>query len=153
MTTRVVGIGNPLRGDDGIGVAVIGLLEMMPLPDDVEVVDAGQAGLALVGLMEDVDKVVLVDAVDMGGMPGDVTAFHLEDVLIEEEETDCSIHHARTGTAIRLANALGCLPLDVTVIGIQPGQMNWGAGLSSEVKRAVHQAASMIQKLVSDQKE
>ena len=70
MHTRVIGIGNPLRGDDGIGPAVAEMLKHERLPNTVEVIDGGEAGLGLVGLMEDAARVVLVDAAKMGIEPG-----------------------------------------------------------------------------------
>lgn len=151
MVTRIIGVGNVLRGDDGIASAVIALLANMSLPDQVEIFDAGQAGLALVGLLEGVDHVILIDAVDMARPPGDVVVFAPMDVLITPDQRGGNIHNARTETAIQMADALGCLPPCVNVVGVQPRQMGWGEGLSSEVELAVPRAAAVIQKLIFDQ--
>ena len=106
MGARVIGIGNPLRGDDGVGPAVVEALKRRGLPEGVEAVDGGQAGLGLVALMAG-------------------------------EALGCGVHGARVGVALRMAEALGCLPPDVKVVGVQPRQMGWGVGLSREVSQAL----------------
>lgn len=137
MRARVIGIGNPLRGDDGVGPAVVEALKRRGLPEGVEAVDGGQAGLGLVGLMEGADRVVLVDAAEMGAAPGAFRAFGPGEALVSREILGCGVHEARVGAALRVAEALGCLPPEVKVVGVQPKQMGWGVGLSREVSRAL----------------
>ena len=137
MKTRVIGIGNPLRGDDGVGPAVVEMLEEQAMPPDVDLIDGGQAGLGLVGLMEGADRVVLIDAAEMREEPGVSRLFDLSEVLIDDDDPGCSIHNARTGSALRMAKALGCLPSEVRIVGVQPKRMGWATGLSSEVSRAL----------------
>ena len=78
----VIGLGNPLRGDDGVGVRVAEALAEQALPDDVEVVDGGTQGLGLVNLMEGRQRVILVDAADMGKAPGEFVRFTLDEVRL-----------------------------------------------------------------------
>ena len=56
----------------------------------------------------------------------------------------CSIHSARAGTAVKMASALGCLPDEVTVVGVQPREMGWGTGLSPEVASAVPRVVKAV---------
>ena len=144
METRVIGIGNPLRGDDGIGPAAVEWVRREPLPDDIQILDGGEASLGLVGLMEDADRVVLVDAAEMGAEPGAVRVFDLSEVLLAEEGVDICVHSARTASAIRLAASLGCLPRELKFVGVQPKQMGWGIGLSPEVSRALPTVAKAV---------
>ena len=137
MRRRVIGVGNPLRGDDGAGPAVVEMLEDQAMPPDVDLIDGGEAGLGLVGLMEGADRVVLIDAAEMGEEPGATRVFDLSEVLIAADDPGCSIHNARTGSALRMAKALGCLPSEVRIVGVQPKRMGWATGLSSEVSRAL----------------
>ncbi|NBP80115.1 hydrogenase maturation protease [bacterium] len=62
MTTLVIGCGNPLRGDDAVGVNVVQRLQAHALPDGVRCVDAGTSGLEVVLLIQDADRVILVMA-------------------------------------------------------------------------------------------
>jgi len=144
LGTRVIGIGNPLRGDDGVGPEVIARIDSGFRPDGVETIDAGEAGLGLVGLMEDASRVVLVDAAEMGLPPGEFRVFGLDEVLLSEDTSGCSIHSARAGTAVKMASALGCLPDEVTVVGVQPREMGWGTGLSPEVASAVPRVVKAV---------
>lgn len=141
---RVIGIGNPLRGDDGIGPAVVDMLAREGLPDGVELIDGGEAGLGLVGLMEGAVRVVLIDAAEMGADPGAFRVFRLDEALVNAEMSGCSIHNARAGAAIQMANALGCLPPEVTVVGVQPGQMGWGMTFSPEVSRILRRVVEVV---------
>ena len=68
--TLLLGVGNPLRGDDGVGLAVVDWLQERGLPPDVVVVDGGTAGLELVLTLADYRRALIVDAVDMGRAPG-----------------------------------------------------------------------------------
>ena len=149
MRTRVIGIGNPLRGDDGVGPAVVEMLEGLAMPPDVDLIDGGEAGLGLVGLMEGADRVVLIDAAEMREEPGVCRLFDLSEVLIDDDDPGCSIHHARTGSALRMANALGCLPPEVKIVGVQPKRMDWGVGLSSEVSRGLPLILSTVLETLS----
>lgn len=143
-TTRVIGIGNPLREDDGVGPAAVARLQSLALPADVEVLDGGEAGLALVGLMEGVHRAVIVDAVRMGARPGEVRVFGLDEVRIAEELHGGGLHAARAGTALQMAEALGSLPPEVRVVGIQPKRTGWGPGLSPEVAAALPRVVDAV---------
>ena len=69
----ILGIGNILMGDEGIGSAVISTLETQPLPDNVVCLDGGTGGFHLLGPMMDADKIILIDATLDGNRPGTVT--------------------------------------------------------------------------------
>ena len=147
MKTRVIGIGNPLRQDDGAGPACVALLRQYPLPEDVEALDAGEAGLALVGLLADCDLAIVVDATRMGAPPGTVRRFGMDALRTGETELAEGVH-ARAGTALRMAKALGQLPSRVDLVGIEPESMGWGVGLSAVVERALIEALQTIQNLL-----
>ena len=144
MNIRVIGIGNPLRGDDGIGLAVVEALQRGRLPAGVEIIEGGEVGVGLIGLMEGADSVVLVDAAEMGLEPGAFRVFGLNEITVAGETLGCSAHEVRVGVALRMAEALECLPQDVKVVGVQPKQMDWGIGLSYEVSEALEKVAEAV---------
>ncbi len=136
--TLIVGLGNPLRGDDGVGVRVTQLLAERCLPGDLEVVDGGTQGLSLVNILEDRQRVIVVDAADMGRLPGEFVRFVLEEArLLGEEEGRFSVHGAGLHEALLLAQALGILPDQVVLFGVQPARVGWEVGLSPEVEAAL----------------
>ena len=143
----IIGLGNPLRGDDGVGVAVIEALGREKLAPSVKLVNAGQAGLGLVGILDTAERAVIVDCAEMGLPPGSVRTFGEDDIRVEAWSE--SVHNARAGTALEIARALGSLPSGTRIVGVQPGQMSWGLGLSSEISRAVPKAVKAVLDVLS----
>lgn len=140
--TLIIGLGNPLRGDDGVGVRVAQTLAAEALPPGVEVVDGGTQGLGIVNLMEGRRRVVLVDAADVGRSPGQFIRFTLDEahLLGDPDERDASsdqhlsVHAAGLRDALLLAQALKMLPDEVIIFGVQPANLEWDHALSPEVE-------------------
>jgi len=142
--TLVIGLGNVLRGDDGVGVRVIQALSAQPLAPDVEVVDGGTQGLGLVGLFEGRERIILVDAADVGKAPGQFVRFHLSEADLPGADEHLSIHAAGLRDALMLAQALKILPDRVIIYGVQPARLDWDSELSSEVRAAVPRLAAAL---------
>ena len=135
--TLIVGLGNPLRGDDGVGVRVAEALAAQPLPDGVEVIDGGTQGLGIVNLLENKKRVILVDAADIGKQPGELVSFDLNQAKLLGGGKQLSVHAAGLRDALLLAQALEILPDEVIIFGVQPASLEWDAGLSPQVKAAL----------------
>jgi hydrogenase maturation protease len=73
LKTLVLGLGNVLMGDEGIGVYVVRELEKLPLPPDVECLDGGTGGFTLLEPLESADRIILIDAANDGNPIGTVT--------------------------------------------------------------------------------
>ena len=71
--TLVLGLGNVIMGDEGIGVHVVRALEKLTLPDNVECLDGGTGGFILLEPLQAADHIILIDATDDGNPPGSVT--------------------------------------------------------------------------------
>ena len=144
--TLIIGLGNPLRGDDGVGVRVAQILGNRTLPDDVEVLDGGTQGLGIVNLMEGRQRVILVDAAEMGRSPGEFVRFELSEVHLlgdgvetasTPRDAHLSVHAAGLRDALALAQALQMLPPEVIIFGVQPLNLEWESALSSSVEAAL----------------
>ncbi|WP_432822275.1 hydrogenase maturation protease [Trichloromonas sp.] len=129
---RIIGIGNPLMGDDGIGIAAVERLRLLELPAGVEVIDGGTGGLTLLALMEGAQRVILVDAVDMGRAPGSIARFGLDDLLPADPETSFSLHASGALPALQLGRELGLLP-PLSLLGVQPTEIGPGMLLSAVI--------------------
>jgi len=140
----VIGLGNPLLGDEGIGVRVAEELRGLELPSGVDVIDGGTAGLGLISLMEGYQRVIIVDAADMGRPPGSVVRFTPTEVQFRTVEAPLSLHQIGLGGVLALAEALGISPGELVIIGVQPGQVEMGARLSPEVEGAIPQVIGMV---------
>ena len=144
----IVGVGNPLRGDDGVGVRLAEILAAQGLPDDIEVVDGGTLGLGLVNLMEGRRRVVIVDAADLGREPGEFAFLRLTQARLLGEERHLSVHGAGVREALLLAEALDSLPEDVLIVGVQPASMEWDTSLTPGVQAALpHITQAILEEL------
>jgi hydrogenase maturation protease len=138
----VLGLGNPLRGDDGIGPRVVEELVARRLPEGVAVLDAGAGGLDLLRMMEGWDQVVIVDAADVDAgrgqiAPGEFVRFTPEQARLRESSHAFSLHHAGLAEVLRLARALGRSLPSIIIFGMQPEDVGWGEGLSPNVEAAI----------------
>jgi hydrogenase maturation protease len=138
--TLVLALGNPLRGDDGIGPAVLEALSAEKnLPPDVTLLDGGTAGLETALLLEGYRRVIIVDAAEMGRAPGEWVRFTPAEAVLRAEDPALrgSLHSAGLGEALQLAGALDVLPDEVIIFGVQPLDTSYTAGLSEPLRSAV----------------
>lgn len=147
-----MGIGNPLRGDDGIGIQVLEMLRMSDLPDDVILLDAGTPGIGLVNHLQDWwqtggGQVTLVDAVCMGQIPGYWCRFSPKDVRFVSTAEPLSLHHIDLANSLALAEAIGVLPENIVIYGVEPACMDWKLGLSTPVSACL---PGLVQNILSD---
>ncbi len=158
MRSLIVGFGNPLRGDDGVGLAVLRLLESAVLPDGVRCADVGIGGVALVHeLQAGWDRLVIIDAVQRGGAPGTIYVLSPRlpdlDAMAPQERNDLLVdaHMAEPYSALVLAGALGVLPPEIHVVGVEaPETEELSLELSAAVARAVPLAARRVRELASE---
>jgi len=149
MRSLIVGFGNPLRGDDGVGLAALRELEGSLLPDGVQCADVGIGGMALVHeLQSGWDRLVIIDAVHRGGAAGTIYVLtpRFPDVaglgIDAKRELLVDAHMAEPYSAMLLADALGVLPPEIHVVGVEaPNTEELTLELSAAVQRAVPLAA------------
>ena len=139
----VLGVGNILLRDEGVGVHVVRALEDRPLPADVELLDGGTAALDLLNAIADRKKVIVVDAVRGGGEPGDIYRFHPEDAPPEAAQS-VSLHQVDLLETLTSAELLGCAPQEVVIFGIEPKELDWGLDLSPEVAAVVPRVIELV---------
>lgn len=157
MKVLVAGVGNLLRGDDGFGVVVAERLLEQGAPRQVRVLDIGIGGIHLVQeLLDPVDALVVVDAVDLGRPPGTVLVIRpdVRDVtalpLARRRDELADMHYATPERAFMLARGLGVLPAATWVVGCQPADAErLGEGLSPAVAAVVNTAAAEVRQLVT----
>ena len=149
MHTRVLGLGNTILRDDGVGVVVArevaAWLAQRKRPRSVEVVEAEMAGFALLELLAGCERVIIVDAVDLPG----VAAGELIEIDPEGLRTSPrlrSVHEMDLPTALALGRQLGHpMPSDVQVLGIQAADMRtFGEELTPAVAAAVPAAVAAV---------
>ena len=144
---RVVGIGNPWRGDDAAGLAAAGHLRGT-LPDGVDLLEREGEPTALIDAWEGADALWLLDAVSSGATPGTVHRLDAGDRELPADLFRVSSHHLGLADAIELARAVGRLPARVVVYGIEAASFEIGSGLTPEVAAAAVQAADAVREEV-----
>lgn len=142
--TVVIGLGNPLMGDDGLGIAVARrLLARRDLPEDVQVVDGGTWGLNLLPVIEDAQRVVLVDAIDVAAPPGTLVRLSRER-LPKYLATKISPHEVDLLDVLALAELRRTLPDDTTAIGLQPQTVALGDRLSPLIEERLEELVAAV---------
>lgn len=131
--TLVIGLGNPIMGDDGLGLAALERLEReWRLPPAVRLVDGGTWGMRLLPLIEQAEAVLLLDAIDAGRAPGSL-------IVLARDEVPRVLGHKLSSHQVDLAEVLavgelrGTIPARLAALGIQPARVEMSTTLSAEV--------------------
>ncbi|MHB8120821.1 MAG: HyaD/HybD family hydrogenase maturation endopeptidase [Desulfuromonadaceae bacterium] len=131
MQTLVFGAGNLLCSDEGFGVHFIQYLEKHYLfEDDVELYDGGTLGIMVTHLLEDADRVFLIDVVDTAGEPGEVFRYEKEQILLGRLPIKMSPHQIGIQEVLTLSDLRGKTPDQVSLFGIIPASYEAGVELS-----------------------
>jgi len=140
----ILGLGNSLRGDDGVGPAVIEWLDRQELPVGVEAIDGGTSGLDIVSILMGRERAIIVDAANTGLEPGRWVRFTPEEAQLQANATTLSLHSAGLAEALALGAALNVLPPTIIIYGVQPQSLDWSSQLSAEVQAAVIEVGQAI---------
>lgn len=140
---RVIGLGNPDRGDDGIGARVARALDGR-LPDDVMLQTCRGDVLTLIDDWDGLDALVCIDAAEPMGRPGRVHRFDLASDTLPRGLSFASSHAMGLAEAIALARALGQAPRDIIVYAIEGARFDTGSGLSAAVEAAAGDVAARV---------
>lgn len=146
MGKFVVGIGNILMKDEGIGCHVAHTLGEADL-SDVEIIDGGTS-LGVLELSEDADKLIIVDAVKGGGVPGQIYRFHIDDITLEQKPL-LSLHDMSLIDSLKLIRLWHNID-EAVIIGIEPGEIGWGLELSSELQERMPQITDAVLSELND---
>jgi hydrogenase maturation protease len=130
----VLGIGNLVMSDDGVGVKVVQQLQReYRFPGNVEILDGGTLGLDLLPKLEGIDHLIVVDAVETGEKPGTCVRLAGEELPIALE-TKVSPHQMGLKDLLSVAELLGHAPREMVLIGVQPGSIEMDTELTPEVE-------------------
>ena len=141
----VLGVGNILRRDEGVGVRVIQYLQdRYAFPGNVTLVDGGTAGLGLLSLIEGADHLIVVDAVQAGEAPGSLFVF-TPDELSFQTAPQLSLHEIGLVEVLALLKAVGRRRPRTVIIGVQPEDISlWEPELTPTVRAQVPKLAALV---------
>jgi len=138
----VVGVGNILLKDEGIGVHIAHALQQTDIPHDIKVIDVGTSP-DLSYYVENCDKLIIVDAVKGRGKPGTIYRFHPHDVNMKSEGM-ASAHELGLGQSFEMMRLMGNEPKEIVIIGIEPKEIDWGTELSPEIKAKMPEIINIV---------
>ncbi len=140
----ILGLGNVLLEDDGVGGAAVSLLlDRFEPPAGVRVFDGGTLGLSLLPYVENADAVILVDAVKADGAPGTLVRLDGDDVA-PAVATRLSPHQVGVADLLDGARWLGHYPRRVVLLGLVPASMELSVGLSPLVRASLLELVEQI---------
>lgn len=135
--TVVIGLGNVILSDDGLGVhAVRRLRERYVLGEEVELIEGGTAGLLLLPHLADARRAILVDAIEAGAAPGTLTRLKGED-WTSAFSIRMTPHEVALEDLLGAAQLRGAWPEELVLLGEQPGLITLGTELSAAVAAAL----------------
>ena len=136
--TVVLGLGNPLMSDEGIGSFLIEklLTKAHDFPD-VEFIDAGTGGMAILHLIEDRKKAILIDCAYMDTKPGTIMKFTPQQVQSVKKLMHYSLHEVDILKVLDIAEKLGNCPSDIVIFGIEPQRVKLSTNLSDKISAKV----------------
>ncbi len=147
----LLAIGNPLMADDGAGQEILSRLESdaQKWGHDVELVDGGTQGLALLGKFDQRKAVVFLDAIRLGYKAGAVHVLNGKDVLQMGRRPASSAHEGSAPDILRALQLLGEIPEEVALVGIEPERVETRIGLSPAVQNSIGLAAGFARMTVN----
>lgn len=141
----VLGLGNTIMSDDGVGPKVIEQLQRNDsLPAGVTLLDGGTLGLDLLPFLEDVQRLIIIDAVEIAQPAGTVVRLYGDEVPMALE-TKLSPHQMGMKDLLAVARLMGQLPDEIILIGVQPLLLEMGTELTQPVTAALPEMITLVQ--------
>jgi len=131
--TVVIGVGNLLLKDEGIGIHALRALQELDLPPGISLIDGGTSP-DLIAYTRAGDRMVIIDAAKGGGKPGTIYRYRPED-LAAGRGTLTSAHELGVVENLKLMALTGNEPRETVIIGVEPKEIDWGTELSPELKK------------------
>ncbi len=149
QTNRIIGLGNPLMGDDGLGVKAIELLQQEQLPTEVELIDGGCGGLKLLPLFSNCQKLLIIDAADFGAPPGQLRILTYQEFKqLPVVSSGMAGHLISLPELLSTAQTLSTLP-SLTLFLMQVASCHPAVLLSAPVKKSLPSLITAIRENIS----
>jgi len=148
-TTLVLGLGNILMGDEGFGIHVIRQLKEFELPSHVRVEEGGVGGFNLLGYLEGVKHLVVVDVMMLPSPPGELHIIKPGPELAEPGKVILSFHQVGVLDLVQMWSLIGYEPETIFLV-TRPQKIEWSTELSPPLQLAARKATGVIQELCTN---
>ncbi len=132
-TRAIIGVGNVLMGDEGVGVHAVRALLPMSIPDDLLVMDGGTEGFGLMDAITQREKLVIVDCIQGGQPPGTIYCFDWQEAALPPDPLKTCMHQVSIADVLHHAALITRVP-PTTIVGVEPQRIALGVGLSHIVQ-------------------
>ena len=147
----VLGLGNILLSDEGLGVyALRWLEENCKLPPEVELVDGGTGGLSLLSILASVDVLIVIDAITLGKKPGTIYCFSEEILTNQNLLEKISTHEISFSDILSILHLKGEKPKRIFILGMEPKSLEVGTELSEEVKKNIPRLCQLVLEKINE---
>lgn len=147
---KVLGVGNALVGDDGFGPRVIEELQKRELPPNVELIDAGVGGMAILSWIEDADKIVIVDSVQTGNEPAGTVYRFTDKEMPPSDMFMLSLHDLNLVDTINIGKVVQKMPEEIIIYGVEVRRVaEFTREMTPEVEAAVTEVADLVMEEIS----
>jgi hydrogenase maturation protease len=145
----VLGIGNTLLADDGVGVRIVESLRGDPDMAERMLIDGGTLSFSLLSHLEDAQAMLVVDAADLEAAAGTVSVFESGEMdRFIRRARGRSVHEVGLADLMDMARLHGCLPPQRALVCVQPERIDWGEALSPAVQAATPHACRQVRELL-----
>jgi len=152
MKILVLGIGNTLLTDEGVGIVAMRELEAQyGIRDDMEFLDGGTLSFTLAVPISECDALLVIDAAELGAVPGTVRNFKVEtmDAFLGANRKS-SVHEVGLLDLMSISRLTGHWPQQRALIGVQPAVVGWGETLTPEVAAALPEVCATASLIIAD---
>jgi hydrogenase maturation protease len=130
----VIGIGNPLRKDDGIGIYLLNTLKTRNFDKKVDFIDGGTGGFNIIHYISNFKKILIIDAIDFNSNPGETIFFEYKEDKNFKKINRNTIHDEDIIKIIQLNQIINKNPKNIFIFGVQPKDVSFGNGLSNNIE-------------------
>ncbi len=145
----VIGVGNLLLKDEGIGVHIVHALQQIDIPHGIKIIDGGTSP-DLPYYLKGIDKLIIIDAVKAGSKPGTIYRFHPCDLTLETKRI-ISLHELGLEQSLKIMSLMGSEPKEIVIIGIEPKEIDWGTEVSAELQQKIPEIVNFVLNEISSQ--
>jgi hydrogenase maturation protease len=139
----VIGVGNLLLGDEGVGIHAVNELKKMSFSSNVDIIDGGTMGIDLLFLIEDAEHAIIIDCLDSGEKPGTLFRVPAEEIFAGPGREKYSLHEMDLVDVLSTGRNLHMLP-HVVIFGVQPGEISVSLELTPEVRNTLPRLLKLI---------
>lgn len=152
MKTIILGVGNTLLSDEGVGIHVLDALSKTELPrEGIDLIDGGTLSFTLAVAIEEADSLIVVDAAQLKSPPGTLRLFKGEEMdrfLLGQRKS--SVHEVGLTDLMAIARLTERWPEKRALVAIQPEKLDWGDAPTPQVQSAIPEACRQIEALLEE---